>query len=681
MSSLSIEDIATPWQRLALETGRTIEPELARALSENDPLVLVGDEADELGPPILEALADEAGRSVRRLDLEGWEPDAPGIAFRRFHRARLGEDDDGGGDAEDDPSPMSLEQAASFALGGPPQSDDDGLGAHLDQLADERAIVLVPDADSAPEALLQVLRRRDDLAVVELRTRPVPSRGFYADATVLDLPSPEPGALEAALDAMRQAIAAEDPGGELGLLDALELLAQARGPAPLELVFALLQGQDGPPDAERIEEAIDLVDDRLVDELGLLVDLQFLHPGFAFGLYDFAHPALRRAFRGAEGESAARRPKIVRGLVRRLGLRQRGPAALVGRLVGDSVLGRDRPGERLGEGMDLGSRTRRRLAFWIGEGAVTDFERAIEDGAVDTGELWQLAIQPGWNPDLRHQALESWRRHDEQASTARLGDYHRVLAEVLRLRGQLSEALNAATRALEIAGANHGSRSLPFLSAQHQCAVLLADLGQKDLALDQMEQVVELGLEILPADDAKRPMLVGDLGRAHLERGELRKARDQWQRAVELSTEIHGADHPAVARRRNNLAGLLMEVGELEEALGQVEKALPVFHQALGDAAPETLMARQNLAAITAQLGDLPGAREQMRELLELERRVHGGGPEMLSALTRLASLEAPDDPATARALYEEALAIAQPLFGEDHPAIDGLRSALAGLR
>lgn len=706
-----LRELASAWRQAVLRSTGPAADELASILAAPDrppgPVLLVGASAPEIGAELVAAVAERVDRPLVPFDMEGWEPGLPLATSLRFQAARAGFDepvdllrqldDAEAAGRELDVGPelaAALLLHSRFAAAASSPGDleslellaraEDPLPRVLARLAQSRALVLVAEPWAVPQVVLQPLRRAAGVTVVELHSgeQPLPTVGQALELGGMQSDSE----LEAAVAALRQRVAELDPGGKHGLSGLLALLAECRGPAPVDLLASLLDTpRPGglPWNAEAIEALVDLVDDHLVEELGLWVDLQYHHPGFALALYDFVHPAARRAFsfsaRAHDGSSdgdppavrsdwASARLRAIEGLRRRLGLRQRGPAALVYRLA--AAIGHP----------ELVERSRRRLAFWSGHGSHVDFDRALADGPWTAEDLWRLAVQPGWPPDHRGRALDAWNRHAGERAADRRGDELRVRSEILRLQGKGPEALEAATRALELAGEGPGPESSAFLSAQHQCAVLLADLGQKELALEQMRAVVELAEKILAPDDAKLPILVGDLGRSLLEIGELRNGRDALRRALDLSIEIYGESHPSVARRRNNLAGVLMEVGELEEARHELELAWPVFARELGASAPETLLARHNLAAALAELGEREPAKQILREGLELERRRFEGRPERLPTLTRLASLEVDDDPATARELYSEALELARLVYGEGHPAVDAIRGALVGL-
>jgi serine/threonine-protein kinase len=165
------------------------------------------------------------------------------------------------------------------------------------------------------------------------------------------------------------------------------------------------------------------------------------------------------------------------------------------------------------------------------------------------------------------------------------------------------------------------------------------------------------------------------LGKILLERGDYRRARAILAAARDAEVARAGAADPALATLRLDYARALHVSGDVAGAASELAAAGDAL--AAGPPRPE-LEARllQELGALT------PGndGEEMIRRAIALHRA--GTQPDPLalgSALVGLAMRLRGRDPASARALFAEALELERPVLGAEHSAILSLRSNLAG--
>lgn len=210
--------------------------------------------------------------------------------------------------------------------------------------------------------------------------------------------------------------------------------------------------------------------------------------------------------------------------------------------------------------------------------------------------------------------------------TATLIGILRDRAESLREKGDLDEALHAATAAVEKAQQTLSSEyeSIDeFVSSLEQRAVIYRELGQYELARDDYRQGVDqLDGRLDRLDQLGR--LYAGLGSAYDSLGNAERAESAWKKSLE-SFERH--DPPLqldVASMANNLGALRKAAGDLDAAENYYLRALEILHSQLGKDHEETAAVSNNLGALYLAAGFGEQAREMHMMALEVRRALFG---------------------------------------------------------
>ncbi|MEL7059316.1 MAG: tetratricopeptide repeat protein [Acidobacteriota bacterium] len=570
----------------------------------------------------VERAASVLGRPLVVLALDGYEPDLGSLEpFARLCRALAGDsvDDDDSAEAgtsieegaaapPSDEPPISAVRAAGIALGfdgwsGAEAADLETALGRLDE-----SIVFVPQVAELPASLRRRLKgavgHHVRLILHDDRSSMADAAAGASDFAAIRLPelTEPPRALEQSrLDAIFDA-AGEVGAVARGLLDAIAL---ADGRLPIDPLLAA-----GGLDLEQRDAVIDFLDEVLVERLGLLVDLEYLHPGFRSAVYRLAAPGLAVALRSLRPpEDRARRAgELHAALARRLSP-TRAAVATLARLA-----------RRAGEASDAG-RWWAMLAGWATRGeaqeAVEALAEELDAGQLDPRGLWfAMERAEHWPTGRRRVAWLAIARRagglpdDLQVAHALVG------AELARREGRADEAAASAREARDAAIARHGRRSVEYLAAAHLSGQLSAEVAPGGAARDLLREARDLGRELLPADDPRRIVLEASLGETMRAMGELRAARAPLEEAVLRAEAIHGSGRPETALHRRTLASLLAEIGELEAARDTLERALPaLLSQPPHPAAPLVAL---DLAEVASRLGEEATAREAAERAADL---------------------------------------------------------------
>ncbi|MEM9558181.1 MAG: tetratricopeptide repeat protein [Acidobacteriota bacterium] len=690
----ALEDLARAHlesQRAALEQAIDAAPVLAVSVASADGDAPDPDDAGIVGLALGEAAA-RGGRHLLSLDLDGYEPDLGELSgFAALLSATYDPADTleatadalaktlGGGPVDGAEAAACLELALQGAR-----------GLDLDeQLASiERPLLYVRRADELPLTLLARLREAlPDGAALVLGTSSV--RAAFADRRVALAPV---DGLDAAIDdlfvAPLEAALADAPVVARAALDGLAL---AGGRAPLaDLVGGLASASQGVDPADLLDDVIDFFDDVLVDTLGLLDDLEYLHPSFRHGVYRTTSPLLASLLRRRVESGRERAGRVHDSLGPRLasshGASTRGVAATLHRLA-----------QRAGAS-DVTRAHRAMLGFWLARAEARRLEAAIERhrDAVDPREAWIAAASPaGWPGGRRLAALGALRALGGEESERREVSALLLEADLLLAGGRADAAVAAAQRGSERALARHGEGS-----AEHVHALLVAaramhaaaPVGPPPAEWDPVDArrldargTLDAALGHLDAESSELPAALPLRVAVHafdadltLDRGELRAARAPLEKAVAAAVEAFGARDPRVADHRRRLGALLAEIGELEAALVEHLDAAEILVEARHPAAP---LALHGVAVLEHQLGQNDAAHGRLHDALELVDSLWAGDqPALVPLLDLLARLhEQSDDPSSARPVLERALALADATDPES-PDTANLARRLAAL-
>jgi len=179
-----------------------------------------------------------------------------------------------------------------------------------------------------------------------------------------------------------------------------------------------------------------------------------------------------------------------------------------------------------------------------------------------------------------------------------------------------------------------------------------------------------------------RPGLLGDLlgtmGTTYTNLGLYAEAGPLLERSLALRREAYGSRDPAVATAEQQLADLAFATDDLERAERLGRSALARRRARFGDAHPEVVESRFRLALVRQRQGDREEAGALLAEA-EAEARQLGLDDALVRILVRRGILDRlVDDLEASRRHLEEALAVAERVWGEIHPEVARILGQLA---
>ena len=193
-------------------------------------------------------------------------------------------------------------------------------------------------------------------------------------------------------------------------------------------------------------------------------------------------------------------------------------------------------------------------------------------------------------------------------------------------------------------------------------------------------------------------------------------AEPLYERALKIRQDRLGPKHSLVAQSLDNMARIYSERGDYQHAIEHHREAVAIYRKEK-DADKDLAISLQNLALAYTETGDYALAEPLFREALVIRQKLQDVEPSLLNGLARLlrrkgdlkgaerfyqsalAIYEAKPnvfaedfavtlnnlgvlypDFARAEALYLRALAIADKVFGSEHPAVASMLNNLSGL-
>ncbi|MEM1178758.1 MAG: tetratricopeptide repeat protein [Acidobacteriota bacterium] len=545
-----------------------------------------------------ETAAGETGRSLLRLDLDGWEPESEDL--ESFLDLRMG---------------LEGFEAASAVIGAAPEAAAGlfaaaGVGlfrgqalietsaelvAELEKRSAEGPVAVVRDAgDTIPEPLRQVLRELagERVAVID-GTRGSRGSTFRVDE----------GGTE---DPLVRIAGVEDVRARR-VLEALAIIGR---PFPLEPLLELLVQNR----AEH-EETIDVVDDVLDEELGLVEDLGFIHPHFEHSLYRLTDPLWGERLLAAV-DVKPRAEALLAFLRQRLEPVARTTSLVLARLAD------------LADRGDQARRVEARLRWWAPASELTPaVEAAVAAGELGDPELVRMGADGVLSPSIRLAVLDVHQSADVSPQFEGLVWLNR--ARALRDGHRLLDAIEAVGRAVEWHELNRGRQDDAFLEARLTAGRLLLEAQDPRAARDQLSAARDLAASVLDEKDPRRAVLASEFGRSLMALGELRSAREPLEEALRRNEERFGDGHPNTVASCNNLAALLIDIGELEEARDRLLQAVQGAKKA-GLPVPLRISLWSNLSVVSARLGD---GSDSVRLLEQFTAQIAGESTELAQLL------------------------------------------------
>lgn len=251
--------------------------------------------------------------------------------------------------------------------------------------------------------------------------------------------------------------------------------------------------------------------------------------------------------------------------------------------------------------------------------------------------------------------------------------------ETLRASGNLSEALHAATAAVEKAqqtlGPNLDSIDA-FASALEIRGDIHRQLGNLELARDDYRQAIDQ-LQDRPDRYGQVGRLHAGLGAAYDGLGLEERAISHWQKAIEFFEQNEPPLLLDIAAMANNLGFIAKANGDLDTAESHFLRALEIVHSQLGQEHEQTATVSSNLGALYQAAGYYEQSREMHMIALETRRSLLGEEhPDTAQSHNNLAlALLNTGDRSWARRHFEKALTGFEALGPEYSPDLEAVAS------
>jgi tetratricopeptide (TPR) repeat protein len=289
---------------------------------------------------------------------------------------------------------------------------------------------------------------------------------------------------------------------------------------------------------------------------------------------------------------------------------------------------------------------------------------------------WQSLAELRLRTALAHARREEGVPGALAASLARLG-------ALCQEEGRSSEADALLRESYELRRGALGEDHPDTLSVRSRLACVLSQLGQRERALAQHEQVVDscerLFGELHTATLDSLEDLAVTLGAQH-ENG---RARILFERVLDGRRRVQGPEHEDTLRCGERLARLLGEMGDLGNARRLFEAVLRSRERKDGLDAAATLQVREALADVYAAQGDVAAVRRIQEQLLWTREQMAEPGQRTAPADARAdTTLPASFDAHPASSSLQHQLAQLQSLIDSDSPRearalADSLRPSL----
>jgi eukaryotic-like serine/threonine-protein kinase len=185
--------------------------------------------------------------------------------------------------------------------------------------------------------------------------------------------------------------------------------------------------------------------------------------------------------------------------------------------------------------------------------------------------------------------------------TARYGPDHRdvlgtqlSLAQILRRKGQLAEAISLIKHVVEVRNRSPGNAPERINALRFYGDALSAN-GDHAGAIVQLAEAVRLALQTYGEDHEMPQQTRVLLGNAYLQAGESQKAADVTTLALAVLQKLHPTGHPDVARTQGYLAKIELRLGHAERAVELATLQYSFVAKQFSDAGNPRVAAAQGL--------------------------------------------------------------------------------------
>ncbi len=154
--------------------------------------------------------------------------------------------------------------------------------------------------------------------------------------------------------------------------------------------------------------------------------------------------------------------------------------------------------------------------------------------------------------------------------------------------------------------------------ALNSVAILHADLGHVDVALDYFRQSVAMHEELYGPDNTQTRVIEGNLAEELRNGGRTLEARALLEKLVAENTRLLGKDDLRVASVLTNLARANSDLGAVSESIPQLRRAIEMKVKGLGPDSPALLTTRVDLSKALLAAGEVDEALAEADRALAL---------------------------------------------------------------
>lgn len=222
---------------------------------------------------------------------------------------------------------------------------------------------------------------------------------------------------------------------------------------------------------------------------------------------------------------------------------------------------------------------------------------------------------------VKFESAVAWYEKAGPSRRRELGRSLTNLATAYTATGKSDEALDYATRALEIARDLREAGHPDIGDALYVVGYVHSLRGEFDRALELYRETYELRQTALGKNNPLTAQAAQSVGSILGRLGRTDEARTYLLSALEIAEEIRGKDHPDLAYALENIAGTLSMEKNYDEALAYQERAVAVRRKGLGANHPLVAASLQKLAGTHLERGDDDAALAALDDALAIDTK------------------------------------------------------------
>ena len=254
------------------------------------------------------------------------------------------------------------------------------------------------------------------------------------------------------------------------------------------------------------------------------------------------------------------------------------------------------------------------------------------------------------------------------------------VGQCLQVDGRIPEAvrwLQESCRQRERLSADNSDRLL----SQYVLAGAYEDNGQVKEAVELLESIVAIEVEVLAEDHPSRLASQRALAGAYQANGQVKEAVKLLESVVAIEAEVLAEDHPSRLASQHALAGAYKDNGQVKEAVELLESVVTIEAEVLAEDHPDRLASQHALAGAYEANGQVKEAVDLLENVVAIRSEVLAEDhPSRLASQHALArAYQANGQVKEAVELLESVVAIEAEVLVEDHPSRLASQHALAG--